>query len=258
MEERMRFAADLARTAGAVVRQGFGQTMQIDRKGAIDLVTEYDTRSERLLLDSIRRAYPQDSILAEESGEHAGGATRWLVDPLDGTSNFAHGVPIFCISIACARNGQILVGVVYDPLRDELFQAGQGLGAWLNGRRLQVSGTRSLDDCLAATSFPYDMRTNPDNNLAQFAAVSLHTHDVRRTGSAALNIAYVAAGRFDAFWGMRLSSWDLAAGLLLVQEAGGRVSRLDGGPEVLRQPTSLLASNGRLHDDLLQLLGLRV
>jgi myo-inositol-1(or 4)-monophosphatase len=256
IEERMQFAADLARTAGAVVRQGFGRTMQIDHKGATDLVTEYDTRSERLLVDALQRAYPQDSILAEESGAHGDGTIRWLVDPLDGTSNFARSVPFFCISIACAQSEQILVGVVYDPLRDELYRAGRGLGAWMNDQPLRVSDTRSLDDCLTATSFPPDVRTNPDNNLAQFSAASLHTHDVRRIGSAALNLAYVAAGRFDAFWGMRLSPWDLAAGLLLVQEAGGCVSRLDGSPQALQPPTSLLASNGQLHEELIQLLGL--
>ena len=253
-EERLALAIGLARQAGALLREGYGKSMHVDRKGVVDLVTEYDVHSEEIILDGLRRAYPGDAVLAEESGASGSGEWRWLVDPLDGTSNFAHGLPIFSVSIACAHNGRTILGVVYDPLRDELFAAGLGQGALLNDQPVSVSATHALDDCLAATSFPYDLRSNPDNNLAQFAAVCLRTHDVRRLGSAAINLAYVAAGRVDAFWGMRLSAWDLAAGLLLVQEAGGRTSRMDGEADPLAEPTSILASNGLLHDSLLEVL----
>lgn len=253
-EERLALAVELARRAGALLREGYGKAMRVDRKGAVDLVTEYDVRCEEVLLEGIRHAYPGDAVLAEESGASGSGDVRWYLDPLDGTSNFVHSLPIFGVSIACARNGELILGVIYDPMRDELFSAGLGQGSRLNDRPLRVSTTRELNDCLAATSFPYDLRTNLDNNLAQFSAVCLRAHDVRRLGSAAINLAYVAAGRLDAYWGMRMAAWDLAAGMLLVREAGGRISRMDGGPDALAEPTSLLASNGLVHDSLVEVL----
>ena len=254
IEGRLALAETLARRAGALLREGYGKAMRVDRKGAVDLVTEYDVRCEEVLLEGIRGAYPDDAVLAEESGASGSGEVRWYLDPLDGTSNFVHSLPIFSVSIACARNGQLILGVIYDPMRDELFAGAIDRGAWLNERRLHVSATRTLNDCLAGTSFPYDLRTNADNNLAQFSAMCLRAHDVRRLGSAAVNLAYVAAGRLDAYWGMRLSAWDLAAGMVLVREAGGQISRMDGRPDPLSEPTSLLASNGLVHASFVEVL----
>jgi myo-inositol-1(or 4)-monophosphatase len=174
-----------------------------------------------------------------------------VIDPLDGTTNFARGVPFFCVSIACVQDRQPVLGVVFDPMRDELFTASKSEGAALNGRALNVSQTGSLDKSLLVTGFPYDIRTNPENNLSQYALFAVRSLGVRRLGSAALDLAYVAAGRFDGFWEYRLSPWDFAAGMLIVLEAGGRVTRIDGGPDVFREPTSILATNGRIHESML-------
>jgi myo-inositol-1(or 4)-monophosphatase len=249
--ERLAFAADLARQAGDLLRQPFGREIEAEHKGAVNLVTEYDLRAERLLTQAVRRAYPADAILAEEGGASGAGELTWVIDPLDGTTNFARGIPFFCVSIACLRDQQPLLGVVYDPMRDELFTASAGGGAALNGRTLNVSQTASLDKSLLVTGFPYDIRTNPDNNLSQYAFLSTRSLGVRRLGSAALDLAYVAAGRFDGFWEFRLSPWDFAAGMLLVLEADGRITRADGGPDVFRAPTSILATNGLIHEAML-------
>ena len=254
IDHRLGFAVELARKAGDLVRQGYGQTIQANHKGTLDLVTEYDVRSERLVTEAIRQAFPEDAILAEESGQSGTGDLRWLIDPLDGTTNFAHGLPIFCVSIAYARGNEPLLGVIFDPTRDELFQTSAGGGAWLNGRRLHVSKETSLSESLLVTGFPYDIRTNADNNLDHFAAFAMRSRAVRRLGSAALDLAYVAAGRFEGHWELRLSPWDFAAGILLVREAGGTVTRADGGPDVFAEPTSLLATNGSVHQEMLSVL----
>jgi len=254
LEARLAFATEQARRAGALLRKGFANRGKIDHKGAIDLVTEHDMHSERLLVEAVRETYPEDAILAEEQGELGEGQARWLIDPLDGTTNFAHGLPIFTVSIAWAIGLKPLLGVVYDPMRDELFHALRGGGAWLNGERLQVSQERDLDHSLLVTGFPYDIRTNPENNLDHYAAFALRTRGVRRLGAASLDLAYIAAGRFDGYWEVRLWPWDWAAGMLLVQEAGGRISRTDGGPDIFAQPTSMLASNGLIHEAMLQVL----
>jgi myo-inositol-1(or 4)-monophosphatase len=250
--ERLAFAAALARQAGDLLRPGSGRTIEAEHKGAVDLVTEYDLRAERLLTQKIRETYPGDSILAEEGGASGSGELTWVIDPLDGTTNFARGVPLYCVSIACVRDGEPILGVVYDPTRDELYTASAGSGAALNGRPLQVSATPSLEESLLVTGFPYDIRTNPDNNLRQYALFAVLSLGVRRLGSAALDLAYVAAGRFDGFWEFRLSPWDFAAGALLVREAGGIVTRADGGPDVFLKPTSILATNGRIHKAMLE------
>ncbi|HKZ55933.1 MAG TPA: inositol monophosphatase family protein [Anaerolineales bacterium] len=254
LQPRLTLALDLARQAGQLLRQGFGQPIRATRKGEIDLVTEYDLQAEQWITDGIRSHFPDDRISAEESGDRGSGALQWLVDPLDGTTNFAHGVPIFAVSIACTLDLDPLLGVIYDPLRDELFQSTAGEGAWLNGRRLHVSTTRSLDESLLVTGFPYDIRSNPDNNLRHHRAFSLRSRGVRRLGSASIDLAYVAAGRFDAYWEVRSQPWDWAAGVLLVREAGGRVTRLDGGPDIFHPPTSILASNGHLHAAMLEVI----
>ena len=250
MQTRLKLALELARKAGEELRQGFGHVKQIRRKGAVDLVTEYDLRSERLILEAIRRAFPQDAILSEEAGQVSLGDVCWMVDPLDGTTNFAHALPMFCVSIACTQHGAPALGVIYDPLREELFQALAGGGASLNGEPLRVSETGSLQEALLVTGFPYDIRTNPRNNLDHYSRLALLSLGVRRLGSAALDLAYVAAGRFDGYWELRLNPWDWAAGVLLVQEAGGRVTDFRGSEEVLVGADTLVATNGRVHDEL--------
>jgi myo-inositol-1(or 4)-monophosphatase len=252
-EDRLTRAIALARTAGALLAHGLGSGAAIEHKGAIDLVTEYDLKSERVLVDGIRESFPNDAILAEEGGGAAGGS-RWLIDPLDGTTNFAHGLPVFSVSLAYLEEGLIRLGVVYDPTRDELFDALRGGGARLNGRPLRVSSTADLGEALLVTGFPYDIRTASDTNLDFFARFALRSQGVRRLGSASLDLAYVAAGRFDGYWELRLSPWDWGAGILLVQEAGGRVTRVDGDEDIFRPPTSILATNGRLHEGMLEVL----
>jgi len=250
MHTRLKLAIELARKAGDELRQGFGHVKQIRRKGAVDLVTEYDLRSEHLILEAIRQAFPQDAVLSEEAGQVSRGDICWMVDPLDGTTNFAHALPMFCVSIACTQGGVPALGVIYDPLREELFQALVGGGASLNGEPLRVSETGSLQEALLVTGFPYDIRTNPQNNLDHYSRLALLSLGVRRLGSAALDLAYVAAGRFDGYWELRLNPWDWAAGALLVREAGGRVTDFRGSEEVLVGADSLVATNGRVHDEL--------
>ncbi|MEX0788674.1 MAG: inositol monophosphatase family protein [Anaerolineales bacterium] len=259
---RLAFAIRAAYEAGEILRQGYGHARDIGLKGEIDLVTEYDLRSEKTLVAAVEKSYPGESILAEESGwSGAAEATgRWLIDPLDGTTNFAHGLPLFCVSIAWALGEDTWVGVVYDPVRHELFHAVHGGGAWLgppgqDPRRLHVTAESDLGLSLLVTGFPYDIRTNPDNNLDHFAAFALQARGVRRLGSAALDLSYVAAGRFDGYWELRLNPWDWAAGVLLVREAGGVVTRVDGGEDLFRPPTSLVAANRELHTAMLKRLG---
>ncbi len=254
LDHRLRFAAHLARRAGGLLRAGYGKAAEVRHKGSVELVTEYDLRSEELIRQALAKAFPGESIEGEEAGISGASEARWVIDPLDGTANFAHGVPIFCVSIAwmCGREPQL--GVVYDPLRDELFQASAGGGARLNRRPLRVSRESSLAESLLVTGFPYNIRLTPHNNLREYAAFALRALGVRRLGSAALDLAYVAAGRFDGFWEFGLSPWDFAAGVVLVREAGGQVTRADGGPDVFAQPTSILATNGLVHQAMLQVL----
>lgn len=254
MQDRLHLAVELARRAGGLLLDGYGHATQIRHKGAIDLVTEYDLKSEQLLVEGIRTAFPADAILSEEGGGREGEGVRWLVDPLDGTTNFAHGLPIFSISIACVRAEELLLGVIYDPTREELFHTLAGEGAFLNQAPIRVSVTSTLDESLLVTGFPYDIRSNPDNNLSYFNALAVRARAVRRLGSAALDLAYVAAGRFDGFWELRLNPWDWAAGVLLVREAGGQVTTFAGDPKVLDGDATLVATNGQIHDELLAVL----
>jgi myo-inositol-1(or 4)-monophosphatase len=247
-------AAELARAAGAILREGHGRTHAPERKGRIDLVTEYDRRSERLVLDGLRRRFPGDAVLAEESGAHAGdGQLRWIVDPLDGTTNFAHNYPFFCVSIAAEAAGRLVAGVVYDPIRDELFAAAAGHGAFRNGEPIRVSDVERVEDALLVTGFPYDVREHPGRSQPRFAAFLTRAQAVRRDGSAALNLSYLACGRFDGFWELQLSPWDVAAGTLLVREAGGTVTAYDGG-EARLDGREILASNGRIHGEMRAIL----
>jgi myo-inositol-1(or 4)-monophosphatase len=250
-----RVAIELARAAGALLRREFRTPRHIAYKGApTNLVTEMDARAEGLIVDGLLASFPADGVLAEERGAQAGrSGRRWIVDPLDGTTNYAHGLPAYAVSIALEAGGRVDLGVVYDPSHEELYVAERGGGAFCNERRLAVSTTGTLDESLLTTGFPYDIRVNPDNNLKEYAAFSVRARAVRRVGSAVLDLAWVAAGRYDGFWELRLGPWDVAAGGLLVEEAGGRLTALTGAPLDLDAPT-LLASNGRIHDAMLTVL----
>lgn len=244
-----------ARHAGEILLSGLGQDIRIDYKSEIDLVTEIDRRSEAYLLQAIRERYPDDRIIAEESGVIPGTDVRvWYIDPLDGTVNYAHGVPFYSVSLGYMEEEKIILGVVYDPMRDELYAAQRGLGAFLNGKRLQVSDTDELIQSLLVTGFPYDIRETQDNNLDHYANFSLRSQGVRRLGSAALDLCYVAAGRLDGFWQVEIQSYDIAAGTLIVEEAGGVVTGVRGGPDFLTSPCSVLATNGQIHQAMLDVL----
>ncbi len=244
-----------ARHAGSILRAGLGQVHQIDHKGEIDLVTEMDRRSEDYLIGQVRAAFPEHAIVSEEAGSLAGlGSACWYIDPLDGTLNYAHGVPIFSVSIAYAEGGQIRLGVVYDPMLDECFSAELGRGAWLNGSPIHVGSQADLNQAFLVTGFPYDVRQTTFNNIELFGRLMLRAQSVRRLGSAALDLAYIAAGRFDGYWEIRLKPWDLAAGALIVAEAGGRITTFNGAADYLQPPYGIVVSNPTLHPKLLAAL----
>jgi myo-inositol-1(or 4)-monophosphatase len=249
-------AVEAARSAGKLLREALGGTRRISYKGgySTNLVTEMDRRSEALIVERLRQAFPDHAILGEEGGARAGQSEyRWLIDPLDGTTNYAHGLPVFSVSIALERAGQMQLGVAYDPNLDELFVARRGGGATLNGEPIRVSDTAVLDESLLATGFPYDIRTTADNNLPEYAALALRSRAVRRLGSAVLDLCSVACGRFDGFWELALGPWDMAAGGLMVLEAGGRLTNVRGGSWSVDGPGAL-ASNGRIHESILEVL----
>src|SRR5918998_1195566 len=253
----LNFAIQTAREAGRVLADKFGRALQVSSKGDIDLVTEADIAAERLIVERIRSYHPRHSILSEEAGETvalAGADSRWkwVVDPLDGTTNYAHSYPVFCVSIALEHEGRVVLGVVYDPTRDELFAAERGEGATLNGRRVRVSDTDELNRALICTGFPYDVRERTDF-ARHFRDFIMKAQSVRRDGAAALDLAYVAAGRFDGFYEEGLRPWDVAAGVLLVEEAGGRVTHYDGSPFDHYRPP-IAATNGLLHEAVLGVL----
>jgi myo-inositol-1(or 4)-monophosphatase len=252
---RLTLGMDLARRAGAFVLDGLGRSHEVRHKGSIDLVTEVDLGSERLIIDGIREAFSSDSILSEEAGGSLETEVCWVIDPLDATTNFAHGVAHFSVSIACWERGQPWFGIVFDPTSSELFHALRGEGAWLNGQPIHVSNEAHLGESFLATGFPYDIRTNPENNLDNFARMSRLGLAIRRLGSAALDLAYVAAGRFDAYWELSVYPWDWAAGVVLVREAGGRLTDLEGRDSVPLGSASILASNGLVHHEMLYALG---
>lgn len=255
MIEQLRdLAVEAALAAGAIQLDGLTTARQISYKGAVDLVTQIDHACERHIAALIAGRFPDHQLLAEE-GTTAGQASeyRWIVDPVDGTTNYAHGYPIFAVSIAVERAGELLVGVVHAPLLRETFVATRGGGATLNGRPLRVSRVADLDRALLATGFPYDIRSRPDNNLDHWATFAVRCQAVRRDGSAALDLAYVAAGRFDGFWELTLSPWDMAAGALLIAEAGGQLSDPWGGPFHHLQ-RACVASNGLIHQQILDTL----
>ncbi len=228
--ELRRTAEEAARIGGRILAERFNGERTIEYKGGIDLVTDADRASEAAVLGFLRGRHPEHAILAEESGAAQGTGLRWIVDPLDGTTNYSHRVPHFCVSVAVDGPDGVLAGAIYNPLLDELFSAARGEGATLNGQPLRASATTDLHRALLCTGFPYDVRERPEGPLGLFTRIILRAQGMRRTGSAALDLAYVAAGRFDGFFEFGLKPWDVAAGALLVKEAGGAMSRIDGAP----------------------------
>lgn len=244
------------RAAGIVLRDKLGGALEISHKGTVDLVTDADRSAEETIVSLVRQSYPEHDILAEEQDYgRRESACRWIVDPLDGTTNFAHGFPWFAVSIALEVQGEVVCGVVYQPCSDELYSAVKGEGAFLNNRPLQVSTVNSLDQALLATGFPYDRKSSEINNYDHFIHFQQAAQACRRPGVASLDLASVAAGRFDGYWEMKLKPWDVAAGLLLVLEAGGQVTDFDGSKADFYAPR-ILASNGRLHSGMQEILSL--
>jgi myo-inositol-1(or 4)-monophosphatase len=241
----------LARQAGQILRAGYQKEHQVDYKGVIDLVTEVDRQSEDYLLGEIRKSFPDHQILAEESGGTRGGDCQWYIDPLDGTVNYAHHIPIFSVSIAYASNGTMKLAAVYDPMRDEMFTAERGKGAHLNSRPLHVSGAVELQKSLLVTGFPYDAWDSEFDNFGNFVKFAKLTQGVRRLGSAALDLCYVAAGRFDGFWELSLNPWDVAAGGLICEEAEGRVTNVYGEADYISPPQSIVATTPGIHARML-------
>jgi myo-inositol-1(or 4)-monophosphatase len=256
LKEVLATAARAALAAGAIIRDRYGRAHQISYKGDVDLVTEVDLAAEQEIIRHLQTEQPGVAILAEESSSfyrQAPVAPTWVIDPLDGTTNFAHGFPWFGTSIAFMTESRSQVGVIYCPMLDELFCACRGAGAWLNGERLQVSAAAALGHSLLATGFPYDIRQHPEMVLPALQAVLVRAQGVRRAGAAALDLAYVACGRLDGFWEIKLKPWDSAAGLLLVEEAGGRVTDFRNSPYSPFVP-EILATNGLIHAELAALL----
>jgi len=241
----------IAREAGELLMSYFARHVKVEYKGEVDVVTEADRASEALILDRLQARFPRHDVVGEEGARRETGSDyKWYVDPLDGTTNFAHGFPVFCVSMGLEHRGQLIAGVVYDPTRGEMFSAEKGSGAYLNQRRIHVSKTARLAESLVATGFPSHKRhQNP--NIHFYHQITLRTHGVRRAGSAALDLACVASGRFDGFWEFNLNPWDLAAGVLLAEEAGGQVTGFHGQPFRLAD-RDVVASNGLVHADLLR------
>jgi len=254
MHPLLNIAIRAARRAGEVIVRSMVrlESLEVSAKGRNDYVSEVDRAAERAIIEDIRRLYPDHAFLAEESGQSGSGETVWIIDPLDGTTNFLHGFPVFAVSIACEVRGRVEHGVVYDPLRQELFTATRGGGAHLDNRRIRVSGQRGLEGALIATGYPFrEEEQHVDAYLAMLRAAMDRTAGVRRPGAAALDLAYVAAGRVDGFWEMGLRPWDTAAGALLIQEAGGRVGRIDGS--AYHRHGDILAASPKVYDALLEL-----
>lgn len=247
-------AVEAARIAGTYQRYRFASSLDVELKGDKDLVTEVDKESERLIVGHLRSLFPDHNVVAEE-GDYPrnSSAFRWIIDPVDGTTNYAHGFPWFCSSIGLQHDGELVVAVIYNPIHDELFTANKGGGAFLNGRRLSVSKSAPLKSTLLGTGFPYDCASDPANNFDSFIAFQKAARGIRRAGAAALDLAYVAAGRLDGFWELKLKPWDVAAGVLLVLEAGGTVTTFDGSAyDVFND--RIVASNGLIHDEMIAML----
>ena len=252
--ELKKVAQEAALKGGLVLLKNFGRYNKVSYKGEINLVTETDHLSEKVIVDHLHQNFKEHTIITEEIYSlKQDSEYQWLVDPLDGTTNYAHGFPVFCISIGLAWQNQIILGVVYQPLLKEMFLAEKGGGSFLNKKRVFVSRTKQLKQSLLATGFPYDIRTSRNNNLDHFCNFAVSAQAVRRAGAAALDLPYTAAGRFDGFWEFKLNPWDVAAGLLLVEEAGGRVTDFSGAPCDINKG-EVLASNGRIHSQMMGVL----
>lgn len=250
-------AVEAAQSAGAYLKQHLGKVRSIERKGGEEknLVTEIDKASEELIISCIKKHFPAHDILAEESGTKNAAKSdyRWVIDPLDGTTNYTHGFPVFSVTIGLERKGVLECGVIFDPNTNELFTAERGKGAYLNGKRITVSKTESLQNSLLVTGFPYNIAENPHRAIERFVSFLMKSQAVRRMGSAALDLAYVACGRFDGFWEVALQPWDMAAGVLIVQEAGGKVTDFQGKPMDIYNK-ALLSSNGKIHEEMQKIL----
>lgn len=254
MSEFLDIAIKAAKEAGTLLSERFGKHLAIEKKGQVNLVTDADRESEKLIKEIILARFPQHSFKAEEGTESANRSRYlWLVDPLDGTTNYAHGFPVYCVSIALLEDDEVIVACIYNPNLDECFTAEKGKGAYFNGHPITPSRTKKLDDALLATGFPYDIRESTDNNLKEFAAFAVVARAIRRAGSAALDLAYTACGRFDGYWEFKLSPWDMAAGILIVNETGGRITNWSGQKcDIFKG--EVLASNGKIHDEMLGVL----
>ena len=261
MKPTLSYIENLARKAGAILRDGYSKEHQVDYKGVIDLVTEVDHQSEKYLLGEVQRDFPDHHIISEESGIIEGNDEHiWYIDPLDGTVNYAHNIPIFCVSIAYASrrdastslSASLELGAVYDPMRDEMFLAERGKGATLNGKSIKVSSVTEMQKSLLVTGFPYDAWNTEQDNFANFVKFAKITQGVRRLGSAALDLSYVAAGRFDGFWELALKPWDVAAGGLICEEAGARVTNVKGKADYISPPQSVVATTSGIHEHMLK------
>lgn len=251
--EYLDFSIELARSAGGILKHYMDRDKQVALKGRGNLVTIADKESESLIIRRIHERYPNHAILAEESGPSGTGEDKWIIDPLDGTTNFAHQYPFFCVSIAFEQKGKVRCGAVYDPCRDELFSGARGMGSYLNGQRIHVSDTSKLADALLSTGFPYGVREKINLAMKQFQGFIVESRAVRRGGSAALDLCYTALGRCDGFWELDLHPWDTAAGLVILEEAGGRVTDFSGNAYSVYM-TEILASNGGIHGQMAQVL----
>jgi myo-inositol-1(or 4)-monophosphatase len=255
LREFARVGEAAVREAGQYLKAHFGRGVEAHYKGAVDLVTPYDLGAQDILVGRLSQAFPSHGFLAEEGMDRSGSSDcRWVIDPLDGTTNFAHGFPVFCVSAALECGGRLVLGFVHDPVRDEMFRAELGRGAFLNGAAIRVSAVAELDRALLATGFPYDVRQSPENNLDHWSRFIVRAQAIRRCGSAAIDLSYVACGRFDGFWELKLKPWDVAAGGLVVSEAGGRVTDFADGPFTLGS-LAIAATNGLIHRQILEVLG---
>jgi myo-inositol-1(or 4)-monophosphatase len=247
-------AVAAAQQAGRILYDYARRGFRVRHKGTLNLVTDADLHAEQVIVDAIHRAFPDHQVLAEERGQTGGDSPfKWIIDPLDGTTNFAHGFPAYAVSIGVEYQGRCIIGVVYDPTREELFVGEAGGGSTLNGQPIHVSQTPKLNEALLVTGFAYDIRVSPQNNLDHFARFAVRAQGIRRTGAAAIDLCYVACGRFDGFWELKLQPWDTAAGSVIVSEAGGRVSDFRGSAFSI-YGSELVASNGLIHDEMLEVL----
>ncbi|MGD8537821.1 MAG: inositol monophosphatase family protein [Candidatus Aminicenantes bacterium] len=255
-EESLNEAEKAARMAGEMLRRNIDSSREIAYKGAVNLVTDFDRRSQEIIFSHLSSCFPDHDVLAEEDlCEERGSVFRWIIDPIDGTTNYAHNFPIFCVSIALEWKSKVVCGVIYDPMRDEMFAAISGKGAVMNGRKIHTSINGDLDKSLLATGFPYDVRESEVNNIDHFANFATRVQAIRRCGSAALDLSYVACGRFDGFWELKLNPWDVAAGVLIVVESGGRVTDFKGESTSI-YGKDLCASNGLIHEQMIRILKL--